>query len=249
MDYYEILGIDRGCSAGEIKKAYRKLALKYHPDRNPDNKEAEEKIKLINEAYQVLIDEEKRAIYDRYGKEGLSGQMGGFRNQNMDDIMDIFDSIFGGGFGGGRAKREREYPRYSLDVEMDYLLKFNEAVFGVEKDIEIKYKVPCNDCNGTGAEDGKLDICSYCKGQGQVVMRQGFMSFTQACPKCSGTGEKAKSGCKSCSGKGYHEERESFKIKIPAGIDTGTRLRVQKRGNQGRDGERGDLYLLFNVEP
>ncbi len=248
MDYYEILGVDKSCSTSEIKKAYRKLALKYHPDRNPDNKEAEEKIKLINEAYQVLIDDKKRAIYDRYGKEGLNGQMGGgFRGQDMDDIMDIFDSIFGGGFGGGRAQK-REYPRYALDVEMEYPLKFNEAVFGVEKSIELKYKVPCDDCGGTGAKDGKLDTCDYCNGQGQVVMRQGFMSFTQTCPKCNGSGEKVKNRCSTCSGKGYHEESDSFNIKIPAGIDTGTRLRVQGRGNQSKSGERGDLYLIFNVE-
>jgi len=249
MDYYEILGVNRNCSTSEIKKAYRKLALKYHPDRNPNNKEAEEKIKLINEAYQVLIDKEKRAIYDRYGKEGLNSQFGsGFKShQDVDDIMDIFDSIFGSGF-GARKRRQRDNLRYPLDVEMEYPLKFNEAVFGADKKIDIRYKVPCSDCNGTGAKGGRLDICDYCNGQGQVVMRQSFMSFTQTCPKCNGTGEKIRYKCSACSGRGYHEEHESFTIKIPAGIDTGTRLRVQGRGNQAKNGQRGDLYLVFNVE-
>jgi len=249
IDYYEVLGVSRSSSLDEIKKAYKRLAKKYHPDLNKD-KDAIEKFKEINEAYQVLGDEEKRAIYDRYGKAGLENQFGtgGFSSHDVDDIMDIFDSIFGGGFGTRRKRYRREYPKYPLDVEIEYPLKFNEAVFGVEKEIEISYKVPCSDCNGTGAKDGKLDICDYCNGQGQVVMRQGFMSFTQTCPKCNGTGEQIRNKCMSCSGRGYHEEYESFKIKIPAGVDTGTRLRIAGRGNQGKNGQRGDLYLVFNVE-
>ena len=255
IDYYEVLEVSRDCSIAELKKSYRKLAMKFHPDRNQGDKEAEERFKLINEAYQVLSDDKKRRIYDRYGKEGLQGQGmgGGFSAQNMDDIMDIFNSMFGGGsgfgsgFGGGRTQRQANQ-KYNLDFEMELPLKFNEAVFGVDKTINITYKVPCSDCNGTGAEGGRLERCDYCNGQGQVVMRQGFMSFAQTCPKCNGEGQKIIGRCSSCSGRGYHEEPDTITIKIPAGVDTGNRLRVQGYGNQAKNGQRGDLYLTFNVE-
>ncbi len=250
LDYYEALEVSRNSTGDEIKKSYRRLAMKYHPDRNPGDKEAEERFKIINEAYQVLSDKEKRAIYDQYGKAGLEGhgRGGGFSNaHNMDDIMDIFNSMFGGA-GFGRNQRRRETQKYNLDFEIEYPLKFNEAVFGVEKKINIKYKVPCSDCKSTGAKDGKLEICDYCNGQGQVVMKQGFMSFAQTCPKCHGEGQKITQKCPSCSGRGYHEEPDTITIKIPAGVDTGNRLRVQGHGNQDRNGQRGDLYLTFNVE-
>ncbi len=252
LDYYEALEVSRDCSGAELKKSYRKLAMKYHPDRNQGDSEAEERFKVINEAYQVLSDKQKRAIYDQYGKAGLEGQ-GGFSrgfggHQSMDDIMDIFNSMFGGssGFGGGRRRADNQ--KYNLDFEIELPLKFNEAVFGVEKKIEIKYKVPCSDCNSTGAKNGKLEICDYCNGQGQVVMKQGFMSFAQTCPKCHGEGQKITEKCPSCSGRGYHEEPDTITIKIPAGVDTGNRLRAEGYGNQARNGQRGDLYLTFNVE-
>jgi molecular chaperone DnaJ len=254
MDYYEILEVSRDCTGAELKKAYRKLALKYHPDRNPGDKEAEEKFKLINEAYQVLSDDEKRAIYDRYGKEGLQGQGagGGFGNASMDDIMDIFNSMFGGGggFGGGFGQSARRDPsqKYALDFEMELPLKFNEAVFGCEKKIDITYKTYCRDCEGTGAKDGKLTTCDYCGGQGQVMMRQGFMTFTQECPKCHGVGRKIEQKCHTCHGKGYETKEETVTIKIPAGVDTGNRLRAQGYGNESKNGQRGDLYLTFYVE-
>ncbi len=250
IDYYEILEVSRTCTSSELKKSYRKLAMKYHPDRNPNDKEAEEKFKLLGEAYEVLKDDQKRAIYDQYGKAGLEGRGmgGGFGGaQNMDDIMDMFNSMFGGGFGGGRGQRRQPNQKYNLDFEITLPLKFNEAVFGCEKKIDIKYKVPCNDCNGTGAENGKLETCDYCNGQGQVVMKQGFMSFAQTCPKCHGEGQKVSSKCSSCSGRGYHEEPDTITINIPAGVDTGNRLRAQGYGNQARNGQRGDLYLTFNV--
>jgi molecular chaperone DnaJ len=255
--YYEALEVSRDCSGTELKKSYRKLAMKYHPDRNQGNDEAEEKFKVINEAYQVLSDEKKRAIYDQYGKAGLERQGGGGfgRQQNMDDIMDIFNSMFGGsdgggfgGFGGGGRRRQQADQKYNLDFEVEYPLKFNEAIFGVEKKIDIKYKVPCNDCRGTGAEGGKLDVCDYCNGQGQVVMKQGFMSFAQTCPKCQGQGQKATNSCRSCSGRGYHDEPDTITISIPAGVDSGNRLRAQGYGNQAKNGQRGDLYLTFNVQ-
>ncbi len=253
MDYYEILEVSRDCSGAELKKAYRKLALKYHPDRNPDDKEAEEKFKLINEAYQVLSDDEKRAVYDRYGKEGLQGQGagGGFGNASMDDIMDIFNSMFGGGggFGGGFGRSRRDpSQKYALDLEMELPLKFNEAVFGCEKKIDITYKTYCRDCDGTGAKDGKLSTCDYCGGQGQIMMRQGFMTFTQECPKCHGMGKKIEQKCSSCHGKGYETKEDTVTIKIPAGVDSGNRLRAQGYGNKAKNGQRGDLYLVFYVE-
>jgi molecular chaperone DnaJ len=253
MDYYEILEVSKSCNGAELKKSYRKLAMKYHPDRNPDDKEAEEKFKALSEAYEVLKDDEKRAIYDRYGKAGLEGQGmgGGFGgSQNMDDIMDMFNSMFGGagGFGGSRQKRREPNQKYNLDFEIEFPLKFNEAVFGCSKEIDIKYKVSCDDCKGTGAENGKLETCDYCNGQGQVVMKQGFMSFAQTCPKCHGEGQKVASTCQSCSGRGYHEEPETITITVPAGVDSGNRLRAQGHGNQSRSGQRGDLYITFNVE-
>jgi len=256
VDYYEALEVSRDCSGAELKKSYRKLAMKYHPDRNPNDKEAEETFKYLSQAYEVLKDKEKRSIYDRYGKAGLENQgRGGFGggNQNMDDIMDIFNSMFGGaggsgGFGGfGGQQRRQSNQKYNLDFEIELPLKFNEAIFGCEKKIDIRYKVSCDDCSGTGAEDGELETCDYCNGQGQVVMKQGFMSFAQACPKCHGEGQKVASKCGSCSGRGFHEEPDTITINIPAGVDSGNRLRAQNYGNQSKSGQRGDLYLTFSV--
>ncbi|MBD3791962.1 MAG: molecular chaperone DnaJ [Campylobacterales bacterium] len=255
LDYYEVLEVNRECSGAELKKSYRKLAMKYHPDRNPEDKEAEEKFKQINEAYQVLSDDEKRSLYDRYGKAGLEGQGmgGGFGSTSMDDIMDIFNSMFGGsggfgGFGGfGQARRDPGQ-KYALDFEIELPLKFNEAVFGCEKEIDITYKVPCEECEGTGAKDGKLETCDYCGGHGQVVMRQGRMQFAQTCPKCHGEGRKVAEKCPSCNGKGYQTKEETITINIPAGVDSGNRLRAQGHGNLAKNGRRGDLYLTFIVE-
>ncbi len=250
FDYYEILEVSRDCSGAELKKSYRKLAMKYHPDRNQGDKEAEEKFKQINEAYQVLSDEEKRSIYDKYGKEGLE-RHGGFGGGGMDDFMDIFNSMFGGGFGGfggfGQARRSPDQ-KYAQDFEQEITLAFHEAVFGCEKKIDIVYKVPCSDCKGTGAKDGKMETCDYCKGQGQVVMRQGPMTFAQTCPKCKGEGKTVAEKCSTCHGRGYQTKEESVTIKIPAGVDSGNRLRVQGRGNEDKYGRRGDLYLTFIVE-
>ncbi len=255
IDYYEALEISRNCTGAELKKAYRKLAMKYHPDRNPDNKEAEEKFKYLSEAYEVLKDPKKRNIYDQYGKAGLQGGSGGFGggHQNMDDIMDMFNSMFGGstggfgGFGGGQQRR-RANQKYNLDFEIEQELKFHEAVFGCEKEIDIRYKVPCDDCDGTGAENGEMNTCSYCNGKGQVVMKQGFMSFAQTCPQCHGDGESVSKKCGACSGRGFHEEPDTIKINIPAGVDTGNRLRAKGYGNRAKNGQRGDLYLTFEVE-
>jgi len=252
MCYYEVLEVSKDCSGTELKKAYRKLALKYHPDRNPDDKEAEDKFKIVNEAYQVLSDDEKRSIYDRYGKAGLEGQgagRGGFSGGGMDDIMEMFNSMFGGGGGGfGRQSRRDPSQKYALDFEIELQLEFHEAVFGCEKKIDITYKTPCNDCKGTGAKDAKMDTCDYCGGQGQVLMRQGPMQFAQTCPQCQGQGQSAKESCTSCDAKGYHVEDDTVTIKIPAGVDSGNRLRAQGYGNENKHGQRGDLYLTFIVE-
>lgn len=251
LDYYEVLEVRKDCSGAELKKSYRKLAMKYHPDRNPDDKEAEDNFKVVNEAYQVLSDDEKRSIYDRYGKAGLEGQggsRGGFGGGNMDDIMDMFNSMFGGASASGRQSRRDPSQKYALDFEIEVQLEFHEAVFGCEKKIDITYKIPCNDCKGTGAKDGKLSTCDYCKGQGQVLMRQGPMQFAQTCPKCQGQGQSAAQSCGSCAGEGYHEEEDTVTISVPAGIDSGNRLRAQGYGNENKNGQRGDLYLTFIVE-
>jgi molecular chaperone DnaJ len=176
---------------------------------------------------------------------------GGFGSANMDDIMDIFNSMFGGGggFGGGFGRTRRDpSQKYGLDFEIELSLEFQEAVFGCEKKIDIRYKTPCDACGGTGAKDGKLHTCDYCGGQGQVIMRQGPMQFAQTCPKCHGEGKTIAEKCSSCHGKGYHTTEENVTIKIPAGIDSGNRLRVPGHGNEAKNGQRGDLYVTFYVE-
>ena len=248
--YYEILEVDKSADKSTIKKAYRKMAMKYHPDKNPDDKKSEENFKAVNEAYQVLSDDEKRSLYDRYGKQGLEGhgQGGGFSRGGFDDLGSIFEEMFGGGFGGGRSQKQRKSYNYNLDTEMQINLEFNEAVFGCKKDINYKYKTACRSCKGTGAKDGKLSSCNTCHGQGQVHMKQGFMTFAQTCPHCGGSGQAASTKCPDCSGLGYSEVKESFKVDIPEGVNTGNRIRVGGRGNIAPDGSRGDLYILINVQ-
>ncbi len=247
--YYEVLRVSKDSSVTEIKKAYRKLAIKYHPDKNPGNKEAEDKFKVINEAYAVLSDEEKRSVYDMYGKDALNG---GASNQgfgNMDDIMDVFNSMFGDAFGFGSNSQSRGSSMpYPLDIEIETTLEFNEAVFGCEKELDITYKEPCSDCNGSGAKNGAFATCDYCKGHGQVMMRQGFMTFAQECPKCNGKGKSAKEICSTCSGVGGVNKEETITVTIPAGVNSGNRLRVPTKGNIPNSGHRGDLYIHFEIE-
>jgi len=250
LDYYEVLEVSKSASGAELKKAYRKLAMQYHPDRNPGDGEAEEKFKVVNEAYQVLSDEEKRSLYDRYGKAGLEGQgtRGGFGGGNMDDVMDMFNSMFGGGFGGFGQTRKDPKQKYALDFEIELKLEFHEAVFGCKKEIDMTYKTACEDCDGTGAKDAKLESCAYCGGQGQILMRQGPMQFAQTCPKCKGQGQTVKDPCPSCKGKGYHTKKDTVIITVPAGVDSGHRLRAQGYGNEGRGNQRGDLFITFAVK-
>ena len=246
LDYYEILEISRTASGDEIKKAYRKLALKYHPDRNQGDKEAEEKFKQISEAYEVLSNDEKRSLYDRYGKAGLEGS--GFGAEFNDfDLGDIFSSFFGGGSTRrGRANRGMQ-ELYELDLEVPLTLEFNEAVFGCEKEIKYSYKSPCDECKGSGAKDGKKSTCPHCGGAGQVRMQQGFMSIVQTCPHCYGSGQMVKEKCPSCDGKGYEDNSTTLKISVPEGVDNANRVRVSGKGNVGKYGT-GDLYVRIKVK-
>ena len=243
FDYYEVLEITKNATAEEIKRAYRKMAIKYHPDKNQGDESAEARFKQINEAYQVLSDEGKRAIYDRYGKAGLEGQggmggAGGFEDV-FGDFADIFDSFFGGG-GGGRRGQRREMVDIAIELRLDFL----EAVFGTTKEVHYTWQKPCGTCDGTG---GKRQSCDYCGGRGQVYQRQGFMTFSQTCPKCHGQGSILIESCKTCQGKGKESVEESVEITIPEGIDRGQRLRVGGRGSQSRSGARGDLYVVIDV--
>jgi len=253
LSYYEILEVSQTADKSTIKKAYRKMAKKYHPDKNSGDKDAEHKFKLCNEAYQCLSDDKQRSIYDRYGKEGLQGMGGGGRSSagGFDDLGSIFEEMFSG-FGGGGSRRHQnpaDMDKYPLDMNVDISISFNEAVFGCEKEVKYKYKKSCPDCKGTGAKNGKLSTCKQCNGQGQVYMKQGFMTFSQTCPVCNGTGSAATDKCKTCNGNGYKEENETVTVKVPKGIDNGNRLRVSGKGNIGKRGRRGDLYVTFEVMP
>lgn len=253
ISYYELLQVSKNASKDEIKRAYRKLAMQYHPDRNPDNPEAEEKFKLINEAYQVLSDDEKRSIYDRYGKAGLeSSGFQGFSNRGFEDVFDdlssIFESVFGSGFSGGSRRTKRREEKYSLDLGVDITLSFKEAVFGCKKRIEFEYKTFCTECMGTGAKNGKKSVCPECNGQGQIFIRQVFMTFSQTCPVCKGEGYIIKERCQRCGGSGFVFKKESIDVDIPEGVDSGNRIRVAGKGNADKNGIRGDLYLIIKVE-
>ncbi|MCV6608037.1 MAG: molecular chaperone DnaJ [Campylobacterales bacterium] len=241
FDYYEILSVNKNASQDELKKAYRKMAMKYHPDKNQGDAEAEVMFKKVNEAYQVLSDEEKRGIYDRYGKAGLEGGMGGGSGgfEGFGGFEDIFDSFFG----GGSSRRSRK-PRERLDLAVDIVLDFEEAVFGCKKEVDYAYLKSCSSCGGNG---GTKDTCPYCKGQGQVYQKQGFMTFSQTCPKCHGEGSSIKDPCDSCHGEGNIKVEDTVTVDIPEGIDNGHRLRVSGKGNIGKSGNRGDLYLNINV--
>ncbi len=252
LSYYEILEVSSSADKTTIKKAYRKMAKIYHPDKNPGDKEAEHKFKLCNEAYQCLSDDKQRSIYDRYGKEGLQGMGGGGRSSaGFDDLSSMFEEMFSGFGGGGSRRRQNpaDMEKYPLDMNVDMRISFQEAVFGIEKEIEFTYKEACKPCNGTGAKGGKLSTCKQCKGQGQVYMKQGFMTFSQTCPVCNGSGLEASDKCPDCSGRGYEEKKEKITIKIPKGIDDGNRLRVSGKGNIGKRASRGDLYVTFSVMP
>jgi molecular chaperone DnaJ len=248
-DYYDILGVGRNAGDDEIKAAFRKLARQYHPDVNKEDG-AEEKFKEINEAYGVLSDREKRARYDRFGKEGL-GNMGGFRDYTA-DFGDIFEELFGSfGFSTGRSHRS---PRRGRDLQMHVTLTFEEAVFGVEKEIEFQREETCSRCNGNGAEPGTSPVkCSTCNGQGEVrQVRQTFlgqMVQTATCPACNGRGQTISSPCTTCRGNGLERKTVKKKVQIPAGVDRGTQIRLAGEGGPGvNGGPTGSLFLVLDVK-
>lgn len=245
-DLYEVLGVARDASTDQIKSAYRKLALKHHPDRNPGDKEAEQVFREAAEAYSVLSDPEKRSRYDRYGHEGLRGGPAGFDPNAFVDFADILGDFFGFGFGGGR--RGRQAP--GEDLRADLTLTFEEAAFGVEKNLPIRRYERCDACHGTGGKGGSGAVtCGVCRGRGRVQFRQGFFAMERPCPECGGAGEKVKDPCHECKGEGRTLRERSLTIAIPAGVDTGARLRLSGEGNHGRaGGHPGDLYVVLAVE-
>jgi len=248
LSYYEILEVTKNADKSTIKKAYRTMAKKYHPDKNPGDSEAEHKFKLCNEAYQVLSDEQQRSVYDRYGKEGLQGGgggRGGFGGGGFDDLSSVFEEMFGGG--GSRRQKRGPQEKYQLDLGLNMTISFKEAIFGCEQELDFKYKDACGTCKGTGAKGGKVKTCSQCGGQGQVYMKQGFMTFSQTCPVCHGEGSEVADKCGDCKGQGFKEVKDTVTIKVPAGIDSENRLRVSGHGNKGKSGSRGDLYVTFKV--
>lgn len=249
-DYYEVLGVARGADKKEIKKAYRSLANKYHPDKNPDNTEALEKFKEIGEAYEVLSSEEKRSAYDQYGHDAVNGQGGGYGGAQggFSDIFgDVFGDIFGGGGqggGGSRARRGSDL-RYTLELDLE------QAVWGCDEKIRIPTLVDCKPCDGSGAKPGTKPVtCPTCQGQGQVRMAQGFFSVQQTCPQCHGQGQIISDPCKSCHGQGRTQEYKTLSVKIPAGVDTGDRIRLSGEGEAGAHGApAGDLFVQVSVKP
>lgn len=250
-DYYEVLGVDRNADERELKKAYRKLALEYHPDRNPDPA-AEEKFKEASEAYEVLSDPEKRAIYDRYGHQGLDRNGGGGPGfQDIGDILSHFGDIFGDIFGGmGGRSRSPNAPRKGADVRVDLEVDFLEACFGTKREIPLRIPVPCTSCHGSGAENGELDTCRQCGGRGQVAHRQGLFVMSTTCPMCRGAGATAKAICRDCDGRGEKQESRKVNVSVPAGIEEGQTLRVAGKGQPGtRGAPAGNLLVRIHVTP
>jgi molecular chaperone DnaJ len=260
-DYYEVLGVSKGASADDVKKAYRKLAVKFHPDKNQGNKEAEEKFKEIGEAYEILSDQEKRAAYDRFGHQAFQQGMGRGAGGGFHDPFDVFREVFGSGgggngggifgdffeqaFGGGGASSGR-----GADLRYDLEITLEEAVRGCEKEISVRKMDACDTCHGSGAASGsKSTTCPTCRGQGKVRMQQSIFVTTQTCPKCRGLGSLIEHPCPKCHGEGRMEKGSKIKLKIPAGVDTGSRLRSAGQGEAGaRGGQAGDLYVVIHVK-
>jgi molecular chaperone DnaJ len=264
-DYYEVLGLSRSATPEDIKKAYRKSALKYHPDRNPGDAQAEKNFKAISEAYEVLGDEKKRQIYDQYGADALKGQgMGGPGGHagfsSMEEALRTFMGAFGGG-GGGRgdsmfdsffgSEGEEEGGREGASKKMNLSISFEEAMKGVEKEVSLNNYAQCDQCDGSGAaSSSSIKKCTRCKGAGQIHQSRGFFSMTSVCPQCSGRGKTITEPCSECHGDGRVKKKQHIKIKVPAGVDTGMRLRMSGYGDAGEgNGPAGDLYVFISVEP
>ena len=249
-DYYEVLGVARDAEQPELKKAFRKLALQFHPDRNPDNAEAEEKFKEIAEAYDALGDAEKRARYDRFGHAGLQGGIGG-GGASVDDIFSHFGDIFGDIFGGARRSRNR--PARGADLRYDLEISLEDAVAGCKREIEIPRIQQCGDCDGGGLRPGvSTQTCGHCSGRGQISRSQGPFMFSMACPACNGSGQSIDDAdrCGTCRGSGREKIVKKVAARVPAGVDTGTRLRITGEGEFGeRGGPAGDLYIVLVVQP
>ncbi len=260
-DYYEVLGVQKGASAEEIKKAYRKLAMKYHPDRNPGDKDAEAKFKEVGEAYEILSDDDKRSRYDQFGFAGVDpnfgagagggygGGFGGFGG--FGDFGDLGD-IFGEFFGGGSRRSSRNGPFRGEDVGARLGLTFEEAAFGCEKEVSVQRIENCAECHGSGSADGAVETCSYCRGSGQVRTTQNFMGMqmqsTSVCPQCSGRGKIVKTPCSTCKGKGKVRRTQKIKVKIPAGVDSGQSVRVRGEGCVGSNGgPNGDVLVQIGI--
>jgi molecular chaperone DnaJ len=257
-DYYEVLGVSRDASDEEIKKAYRKLAVKFHPDKNPGDKSAEENFKEIGEAYEALNDPQKRAAYDQYGHAAFdprtrAGRSGGFHGGGFHDPFEIFREVFSGGsiFEEFFGRQDPSQPQRGDDLRYDLEISLEEAALGCEKHITITKSVRCETCDGSGMEHGsKTRVCPTCAGHGVVLTSRGFISLRQTCPHCKGSGRLLEKPCKTCHGEGRHERHSEIKLRIPAGVDTGSRLRSSGNGEAGfRGGPAGDLYVILHVKP
>jgi molecular chaperone DnaJ len=261
-DYYEVLGVARGATKDEIKKAYRKLAMQHHPDKNPGNAESEAKFKEASHAADILMDDQKRQMYDRVGHAaeqggGGGGFGGGFQGGgDFGDLGDIFGDIFGDilggqrGRGGARGGRGRSRATAGGDLQTEMFVSFEEAAFGVEKELQINRSCQCETCNGTGAKKGSgPTTCDTCKGHGEIRRQQGFFTIAQPCPRCHGSGQMIKDPCETCSGRGRSKKREKLSVKVPAGIDEGQRLKLSGQGDAGTNGgPSGDLYVLIHIQ-
>jgi molecular chaperone DnaJ len=249
-DYYEVLGVDKSAAERDIKKAYKRLAMKYHPDRNQGDKAMEEKFKEIQEAHEILTDSQKRAAYDQYGHAGVDPNRGGGRGGQGADFGDIFGDVFGDIFGGGGRGGRQSRARQGSDLRYNLELSLEEAVRGKSVEIRIPTLTECETCHGSGAKKGSSPVtCSTCHGQGQVQMRQGFFAVQQTCPTCAGKGKIVKDPCTPCRGHGRVEKTKTLSVKVPAGVDTGDRIRLTGEGEAGEMGApAGDLYVQVHVK-
>ncbi len=254
-DYYEILGVERSADQAALKKAYRKLAMKYHPDKNPDDKEAEQKFKEINEAYEILSDEEKRSMYDRYGHDGVNPNMGGGGFSGFGGFEDIISEFFGGGFGGfSSGSRGGNRPRAGATIQTAVSIEFKDAAFGCTKELQFHRTEHCSDCAGSGAEKGtKVNTCSQCGGSGKIQTTQrtifGQQLVEHRCSTCSGRGKTFEKACNTCRGKGIVKKKRTVEVKIPAGIDDGQVMPLRGEGNLGTNGgPRGDVHIVIRVK-